>query len=195
MSSIIARDLPTVDLDRLLKLRLVVARHGEMDAARWWNTQGMLGRRGAVVLKRGFPATHYFAQARVVFAVARSRCNELFSPPGCITLWNLPADLEDQFEERWQGWLDQSDQWMPFFEKLAALTGDDLLSALSSFNLISQVQLEAVSRLRRSAENRAVQLPGIHDANDDTITLLAAGFARGEPGSPAIPYARLEGQV
>lgn len=185
----------TVDLDRLLRLRLVVARHGEMDAARWWNTQGMLGRRGAVVLKRGFPVTHYFAQARVVFAVARSRCNELFSPPGCMTLWNLPADLEDQFEEHWQGWLDQGDQWTPFFEKLAALTGDDLLSALSSFNLISQVQLEAVSRLRRSAENRAVPLPGIHDANDDTITLLAAGFARVEPGSPAIPYARLEGQA
>lgn len=28
----------TVDLDLLLKLRLVVARHGEMDGARWWNT-------------------------------------------------------------------------------------------------------------------------------------------------------------
>lgn len=195
MSSIMARDRRTVDLDRLFKLRLVVARHGEMDAARWWNTQGMLGRRGAVVLKRGFPATHYFAQARVVFAVARSRCNELFSPPGCMTLWNLPADLEDQFEEHWQSWLDQGDQWTPFFEKLVTLTGDDLLGALSSFNLISQVQLEAVSRLRRSAENRAVPLPGIHAANDDTITLLAAGFARGEPGSPAIPYARLEGQA
>ena len=79
-----------LNFDRLLKLRLVVARYGEMDMARWWNTQGMLGRRDAIVLKRGFPATHYFAQNRVVFAVARSRCNELFSPPGCLTLWNLP---------------------------------------------------------------------------------------------------------
>ena len=34
---------PTIDFDRLFKLRLVVARHGEMDAAKWWNTQGMLG--------------------------------------------------------------------------------------------------------------------------------------------------------
>ncbi|MFN5116778.1 MAG: hypothetical protein ACK5FE_13410 [Cyanobacteriota bacterium] len=31
---------PTIDFKRLFKLRLVVARHGEMDAARWWNTQG-----------------------------------------------------------------------------------------------------------------------------------------------------------
>jgi hypothetical protein len=30
-----AFDGRTLDLDRLLKLRLVVARHGEMDAARW----------------------------------------------------------------------------------------------------------------------------------------------------------------
>ena len=95
-----------IDFERLLKLRLIVARHGEMDAARWWNTQGMLGRRGAVVLKRGFPSTHYFAQARIVFEVAKSRCHELFDPPGCMTLWHLPAEIEEQFQEHWQGWLD-----------------------------------------------------------------------------------------
>ena len=60
---------PTIDFDRLFKLRLVVARHGEMDRARWWNTQGVLGRRGGVVLRRGFPSTHRFVQARVVFEV------------------------------------------------------------------------------------------------------------------------------
>jgi hypothetical protein len=70
-----------LDLDHLLRLRLVVARFGEMDLARWWNTKGMLGRHGAVVLKRGFPATHHFAQARVVFEVARGRCRELFIRP------------------------------------------------------------------------------------------------------------------
>lgn len=182
-----------IDLDRLLKLRLVIARHGEMDLARWWNTQGMLGRRGAVVLKRGFPTTHYFAQARVVFAVARSRCNELFSPPGCMTLWNLPAELEDQFEEHWHSWLDQGASWTSFFEQLAALDGADLLKELLAFGLISPSEVEVVGKLRRSAENRAVALAGTHQPRDDVITLLAAGFSRGEPGNPAIPYARLEG--
>ena len=33
----------SVDLDRLLKLRLIVARFGEMDIAKWWNTKGQLG--------------------------------------------------------------------------------------------------------------------------------------------------------
>ena len=38
---------PSIDLDRLLKLRLVVARFGEMDLATWWNTKGQLGRLGS----------------------------------------------------------------------------------------------------------------------------------------------------
>ena len=92
-----------IDLDRLLRLRLVVARFGEMDLACWWNSKGMLGRHGAVVLRRGIPSTHYFTQARVVFEVAHSRCHEFFDPPGCITLWNLPVDI--------MGQLDQLDEW------------------------------------------------------------------------------------
>jgi hypothetical protein len=31
------------DLDWLLRVRVVVARCGEMDAQRWWNTEGQLG--------------------------------------------------------------------------------------------------------------------------------------------------------
>ena len=48
---------PSIDLDRLLKLRIIVARFGEMDLARWWNTKGQLGRLGAVAVRRGFPRT------------------------------------------------------------------------------------------------------------------------------------------
>ena len=181
-----------VDLARLFKLRLVVARHGEMDAARWWNTNGILSRRGNSVLKRGFPSTHSFAQARIAFAVARSRCQELFDPPESMTLWSLPAEIEDQFDERWQDWLDEGDQWAPVFETLSETEPGDLLRMLEAFDLIDQRQVEAVGKLRRSAEGRSVPLAGTHHPDDDVITLLAAGFARGETGSPAIPYARLE---
>jgi hypothetical protein len=181
-----------IDLARLLKLRLAVARHGEMDAAAWWNTKGILGRHGALALRRGFPSTHYFAQARIAFAVARSRCHELFDPPGCMTLWNLPAEVEDQFEEHWQDWLDRGEPWAPFFEKLASAGSKDLLTELTDFGLVGPDHLDAVGKLRRSAEGRSVPLPGTHPPTDEIITLLAAGFARGEKGSPAIPYARLE---
>ncbi len=181
-----------LDFDRLFRLRLVLARFGEMDRAKWWNTQGLLGPRGAVVLRRGFPRTHDFARARAVFAVARSRCNELFSPPGCITLWDLPAETEETFEEHWQEWLDQTEEWSPFFEGLAEPSGDDLLTALAERQLITDTHRDSISKLRRSAEGRAVPLPGTLELNDETITLLAGGFARGEPGQPAVPYARLE---
>jgi hypothetical protein len=182
-----------IDFDRLFKLRLVVARHGEMDCARWWNTTGMLGRRGAVVLKRGFPSTHHFAQARVVFEVAKSRCHELFDPPGCMTLWNLSAEIDDRFQEHWQEWLDDSERWAPIFETVAGQSGSNLIESLQGLELLSSEQTGSVSALRRSAENRAVPISGTHQPTDDIITLLAAGFARGEVGSPAIPYARLEG--
>lgn len=181
----------SIDFERLFKLRLVVGRHGEMDGARWWNTQGVLARRGGVVLKRGFPATHRFAQARIVFEVAKSRCRELFEPPGCMTLWSLPAELEDQFQEHWQEWLDQSEKWTSMFDAVAGAPGDDLLASFTELGLLSPEQRDASQKLRRSAENRAVPISGSHVPSDHIITLLAAGFSRGESGAPAIPYARL----
>lgn len=71
-----------IDLERLLKLRAVVARFGEMDRARWWNTSGQMGSFGTATLRRGFPRTHYFAQARSVFAVAAHRCSEISTLQG-----------------------------------------------------------------------------------------------------------------
>ncbi len=110
----------SLDLDRLLRLRLVVARIGEMDLARWWNCKGVLGQLGAQAYRRGLPTTHPFAQARVAFAVARARCTALFDPPASMTLWSLSPELEDPFDEHWQAWLDQPDSWAPVFEQLAA---------------------------------------------------------------------------
>jgi hypothetical protein len=188
----VSQSVYMIDHARLLRLRLIVARHGEMDAAGWWNIKGILGRHGSLALQRGCPSTHYFAQARIAFAVARSRCHELFDPPGCMTLWNLPAEIEDQFEEHWQDWLDQGERWSPFFETLAVAGRRDLLAELADLGLIDQSHLDAVNKLRRSAQGRSVPLTGTYKPNDEVITLLAAGFARGEQGNPAIPYARLE---
>lgn len=180
-----------VDFERLFKLRLAVARHGEMDCARWWNTQGVLGRRGGIVLQRGFPSTHRFAQARIVFEVAKSRCRELFDPPSCMTLWSLPAQIEEQFEEHWQDWIDNTEKWRSTFALVEAAS-DDLLNTMKKLEVLTEVQADTVIKLRRAAENRAVPISGSHLPNDDIITLLAAGFSKGEPGAPAIPYARLD---
>lgn len=184
---------PTLDFDRLLKLRLIVARHGEMDGARWWNTNGVLGQKGGLLMSRGFPKTQHFAQARLVFEVARVRSAERFpTVPGCITLWDLPADVEDEFDACWAEWLDDGASWNDFFDALQEQDGD-LLAALRAHGLLDPDHDEQVSRMRRSAEGRSVPIKGIRAVDGDTITLLAAGFSRGETNKPAIPYATVEG--
>lgn len=179
-----------LDLDRLLKLRLIVARLGEMDLARWWNTKGQLGHLGAAALRRGLPRTHHFGQARSVFAVAGHRCREVFDPPSCVTLWCLPEAIEEEFDARWEHWLDRASEWQPFFQQIESVQGVDLVAILRSLELVADRDLQAFSRLRRSAEGRAVPLPGVFSGADDDVTLLALGFARGEVGALAVPYAR-----
>jgi hypothetical protein len=182
-----------MDLDRLLKLRLVVARFGEMDLARWWNTKGQLGRLGAMALSRGFPRTHYFAAAKSVFAVAAHRCKEVFDPPDCVTLWSLPPSIEEEFDARWENWVDDAPTWAPLFEQLESLSSDDLVGTFQRLALVSEHDVETASRLRRSAENRAVQLPGSFTGTDQDAALLALGFARSESGALAVPYMRRAG--
>lgn len=189
-SSTVIAGVPDLDLDRLLKLRLVVARFGEMDLAKWWNTKGQLGRLGALALRRGFPRTHHFAQARSVFAVASHRCTEVFHPPGCVTLWQLHEKLEEDFEGRWEYWFDSAVTWRPFFERLETLQEKDLTLALRGFELVGDADVERYGRLRRSAEGRSVQLPGTFSGSSEDLSLLALGFARGEVGQLAVPYAR-----
>jgi hypothetical protein len=180
----------SIELDRLLKLRLLVARFGEMDLAKWWNTKGQLGRLGAAALRRGFPRTHGFAQARAVFAVAAHRCAEVFEPPGCVTLWRLPEATEGEFDARWEHWLDSASDWTAFFQKLESIQGNDLTAVLRAFEVVSDRDLDAYSRLRRSSEGRAVPLPGLYGSTDADVALLALGFARGAPTALAVPYAR-----
>lgn len=179
-----------IDLDQLLRLRLVVARFGELDIAKWWNSKGQLGKLGAAALRRGFPRTHYFAQARSVFAVAAHRCTEVFDPPECFTLWRLPEAIDEEFDARWERWLDNASDWTEFFRSLETLPGSDLISILRGFNLVSEGAIERYSKLRRSTEGRSVQLPGVFEATSDDVALLALGFARGELGALAVPYAR-----
>lgn len=179
-----------INFDCLLKLRLIVARFGEMDIARWWNTRGQLGRLGTAAIRRGFPRTHYFAQARSVCAVAAHRCHEVFNPPESVTLWQLPDAVEEDFESHWERWLDHAVEWTPFFQRLEDLKEKDLKVVLQSFGLITGDELQLFSRLRLSAEGRAVPLTGSFTCANQDITMLALGFARGEPGALAVPYAK-----
>jgi hypothetical protein len=180
------------ELERLFKLRLVVARIGEMDNAKWWNTTGVLGEHGRMLFSRGFPKTHRFAQARAVFEVARARSREVFDVTTAWTLWKLPAQVENALDARWPSWLDGAADWEPFFKKVSALQGQtDAVGTLQALGLLSEQTLVAFKGLRREHDGRSVALPKATELSDDVIALLAAGFGRGESQAPAIPYVRL----
>ena len=141
-------------------------------------------------MSRGFPKTRHFAQARLVFAVAKQRCSAVFRAPGCVTLWRLPARLEDQFDARWSLWLQERDQWASFFELLQGLDGG-VLDALDGLGLLSSTEIAAVERLHPSSSGNAIPLPGSPEVGDDTLTLLAGGFAHAGVSTLAVPYARM----
>jgi hypothetical protein len=178
--------------EHLFKMRLVVARVGEMDLARWWNTDGQLGPLGATVLRRGFRRTYHFAQARSVFAVAAHRCREVYDRPGTVTLWSLPSEIEDEFELRWEEWFDGASAWAGFFEQLTSCSAD-LEAELLRLQLVTSADVELMRRLRRSAEQRAVQVPGVFSGSTDDVTALALAFARGEVAGLAVPYQSWDG--
>lgn len=178
-----------------MRLRLAVARFGEMDSAKWWNTQGLLGSRGATVMRRGFPRTHHFVQARVVFAVARARCEEVFHAPESVTLWTLTPELEDQAETLWQQWLDDADDWSPFFDSISDAPNTNLAEYLSALGLVGQDACERAGSLSRSHDDRAVALGTVAGVNDDIIADLALGFCRSEPARLAVPFASIEAAV
>jgi hypothetical protein len=182
-----------IDLDKLLRLRLVVARFGELDLAKWWNSRGQLGKMGAATLRRGFPRTHNFAQARSVFAIAAHRCSEVFDPPESVTLWRLPEAIEEAFDARWEVWLDNASAWAEFFIGLETMRGTDLVSILRELSLVADADVDAYLRIRRSAEGRSLQLPGSFEAMDADVALLALGFAKGELGALTVPYALRHG--
>jgi hypothetical protein len=101
----------------------------------------------------------------------------------------LPEAVEEEFDARWEHWLDHASEWQPFFEKLEAMNGADLITTLRTFDLATDRDIETYSRLKRSAEGRAVPLPQVFSGGDSEVTLLALGFARGEVGALAVPYA------
>ena len=180
-----------IEPDWLFKVRVAVARHGEMDRAKWWNTNKALSTIGSMVFKRGFPRTAPFAQARAVFAVARHRCEEAFAPPKSVTLWALPDEIEEAVENAWEGWLNNAPSWSGFFDEISKATDDSVGSLLSRLGLVRDEEVRAAQGLRRSSEGRSVPLSRLFGGSQGEIALLALGFDRGVPGNLVVPYARL----
>ena len=178
-----------IDFEALFRLRVAVGRYGEMDCASWWNTKGQLGKYGAAALRRGFPRTHWFAQARSVFAVAAKRCEDTYSVPGSVTLWRLEDQTEEEFEALWETWTDRASAWCGFFESVAPVPDLSLKEYLLKLGLITEEQVELLARLKRTAGGRAAQLSSPYTGVNRDIRMLALGFDLAGRSELLVPYA------
>ncbi|MWV21747.1 BrxE family protein [Methylobacterium sp. 2A] len=181
---------PAINPEWLFKLRVAVARHGENDRARWWNTNKALSTTGALALRRNLPRTYMFAQARIVLAVAARRCREHYDLPNSVNLWDLPEALEEAVEASWGDWLDDGAAWAPFFDSLKSPAARDLTTLLTELGLVTDRELDDARSLRRSAEGRSVILSRSFGGTKEEVALLALGFDKGTDGL-VVPYARL----
>lgn len=172
-------------LCQVLRLRLVVARLGEVELNGWWGTQDVLGATGAMVFRRGFPRTHAWARAQAVFAVARQRCAERFPDPQAITLWQLPAELEDALDQQWNHWIAEPEVWAPLLGRIAALTAPAVATALLDLNLVTPAQAQQGAALK--TKGPALELP-TQELNSAALALLALGFGQGGRGDLVVPY-------
>lgn len=183
-------DVSTDFTKKIVALRMAVARQGEMDRSKWWNTKGLLSRVGELAISRGFPKTHVFARARAAFAVAASRSEEVFNPPDSYTLWRLPVEIEDQLEDAWAGWLESPDEWKDLLERIDAVGGNDLATALTSLELVSEQTVSRAKGLRRADDLKSVPLKIDGETVTEAIELLAVAHGSSEPGKLAVPFIR-----
>jgi hypothetical protein len=184
------QDEKELDVEWLFKLRVVVARCGEMDLARWWNASRQLAPAGASVLKRGFPRTHHFAQARSVIAIASHRCEQLLPQSDAITLWRLPEAVEDRFESHWDTCLDGYVDWLGFFDSVAAIREPDVIAAMTGLDLVTAEEVKAFRGLRAVPEGRGLTVGKSFGGKHRDVALLALGFAAGKAGEPVVPFMR-----
>jgi hypothetical protein len=99
--------------------------------------------------------------------------------------------LAHRIDRLWAFELSEVDEWVRTSGVHGHGGGDkDLPSILRSYGLVGDQDVESYTSLRRSAERRAVALPGEFSGGDEDARLLALGFGRGERGAPAVPYMR-----
>ena len=164
----------TIDFDRLLRLRLIVARIGEMDLAHWWNTQGVLGPRGSQFFRRAFPITHSFAQPAsrspsLDLAALRSSTRHQVSRFGIYRQRPKTSSMTT-------GRLG-STMLMPGYPSSNASPRPQLpICSLpaQTWSFARPARSSSVTRLHRVAEGQSVPLPVAASTNDETRQRLSS---------------------
>jgi hypothetical protein len=178
-----------IDLELVFRLRAAVGRFGEMDRAGWWNTQGVLGARGAAVYRRGLPETHLLARVRVVTAVAAERSRAIYPAAGVATLWNLPPALERSLSFQERSWAANGarDEWKAFESSLDTPPAD-LAVWLVELGLIASAIAGEAHGLSADPGGKGIEVPA--PLTEKAIQLLGIAHARGAPKNLVVPFVR-----
>lgn len=89
-----------------------------MTTAAWVSVEASAEQKSGRLRKLEPSGVGERVRAGSVFTVAAHRCSEVFEPPGCVTLWRLLESTEEEFDARWEHWLDNAAEWAPFFLEL-----------------------------------------------------------------------------
>lgn len=178
--------------EQVTKLRIVVARFGEMDRNKWWNTKGLLSSIGEMAISRGLPKTHVFARCRSAFAVASARSDEVFNPPNSFTLWRLPVEIEDKIEDEWATWIGNPEPWDKFIKEVDGQSKGAVADVIAQLGLASEVTLESLPTFKRASDFRSVPIKAGEASASGVVELLARAHISSEPGKLAVPFVREE---
>ena len=166
-------------LPGLVQARMLLARAGERDALRWWDSEA-LSQGGDFVLGRLFPRSHARAAWRLAIEAARTR--HAACPAGSIHLFNVGEPLESRLDAA----------VVPAFPvPPPPRTVDDLRALLSRAGFAAD------------GEHPTLQIPpsgplplgtcSREDASDAVslgrlIERLVSAYLLGQPGVPVLPY-------
>ena len=177
-----------LDLNWLLRARLLIGRFGETDVFGWWRTDGVLGQDGAFVGPRVVPKTHATARARIVFAVARHACLERYPDTGTFNLFSLDPVTEDRFDALLVDKLADTDFWLPAMAQTEAIGSEAVIvETLLDAEVISADEIQAVAQLSLGPAGRSVAVTADVDLAR-TLRLMAAAFSHSKRNSLAVPH-------
>lgn len=106
--------VPRVDLQLLLRIRLLVLALGQKDAADWWSCS-FLSSAGGRFLATPFPRSAFWAALHASSLAAAKHHDERIGTGGTVHLFRLGQEIEIQLRDKVL-----RDGWRPEFEPSAA---------------------------------------------------------------------------
>lgn len=182
--------MTTTFFDTLLALRTAIARIGENDWLRWWNSEA-LGPAGRYAAPRVFKRAPELAAAHMSILAARARHDGAVPKERLVHLFNLGEEAEGAFER----WLIQRKAagWTP--APLPDPAPDQRESAASALRAVG---IEPAERQQGGTNGflvlGSVRTPDLEGERGRTrlVAELAAAYAAAAPGHLVIPYFRWE---